>query len=546
MVRLLAIAMPRPAHTRVAAMALALAMAPTLAIALQCPASPQQASRDAEVEVRVGVRLLGDAKGADLETRTRQMTADLLGRLPRADRVYLEQMLFASYCSALRDNATLSEGERETRIAAYGREMRNALKAPAAVPARPAEDPRDRARADLARLPVPYTSDAFFEAIKRGDRRVVGLFAAAGFDLNESIGGRDHALSLAIDRGHTEIVTLLLGAGVRPDGWSVARALLRDDQETARRLLARRPGAEQLGSAFATMVFAGRLRDARMLIAEGADLATYGPAAADSAARTGVDSAGMAETLSWLHEQGFELDKPDRDGWTPLMQAAWQGHTKIVRALLAAGADVNRRCACEGIQEGGMTPLLLWLNGRGSVEGLQGLLDAGADAKAVTATSRTALHLVIGFSDRPVEAATLLLDKGAPADAADAHGETPLMLAADRGSAQVKLLLARGARVDARDEKYGAMPLTWAAANGRTESMRLLLDAGAPIDARTKHGLTALAVAVRNDEADAVRLLLQSGARTDLADEDGMTPRDHALVLKDDAQKRILRLLPNP
>jgi ankyrin repeat protein len=127
---------------------------------------------------------------------------------------------------------------------------------------------------------------------------------------------------------------------------------------------------------------------------------------------------------------------PRRQPGRPSARAEWP-------ETAGAGADVNQRFACEGI-----------------VEGLQVLLDAGADPEAVTAMSRTALHLVAASSDRPVEAATLLLDKGAPADAADAQGETPLMLAADRGSAVVELLLAQGARVDARDPVVGAMPLT--------------------------------------------------------------------------------------
>src|SRR5574337_870748 len=134
------------------------------AAALQCPAMPQQASRDAEVEVRVGVRMLGDAKGAELQTRTRQLTTELMSRAPR-------------------HNPALGESEREARIGAYAREMRAALKSPPPTTAPPV-DPRDRARAELDRLPVPYTIDAFVDAAERGDARVVGLFIAAGLDVN--------------------------------------------------------------------------------------------------------------------------------------------------------------------------------------------------------------------------------------------------------------------------------------------------------------------------------------------------------------------------
>jgi hypothetical protein len=107
----------------------------TTALALDCPAMPQQVSRDAEVEVRVGVRGLGSASGPELATRTRQLGNDLLGRLPQADRVYLEQMMFASYCSTLRGDAALSEAERESRVKAYVRELRRTRRAGAAAAA---------------------------------------------------------------------------------------------------------------------------------------------------------------------------------------------------------------------------------------------------------------------------------------------------------------------------------------------------------------------------------------------------------------------------
>src|SRR5574337_483614 len=186
------------------------------AAALQCPAMPQQASRDAEVEVRVGVRMLGDAKGAELQTRTRQLTTELMSRLPRADQVYLEQMLFASYCSALRDNPALGESEREARIGAYAREMRAALKSPPPTTAPPV-DPRDRARAELDRLPVPYTIDAFVDAAERGDARVVGLFIAAGVDVNARDRAGITALAQAAGRGDLPMVQALLKAGAKDD-----------------------------------------------------------------------------------------------------------------------------------------------------------------------------------------------------------------------------------------------------------------------------------------------------------------------------------------
>jgi len=53
-----------------------------------------------------------------------------MGKLPQADKVYLEQMMYASYCSALRDDKTISESEKANRIRTYNIEVRRTLQGP--------------------------------------------------------------------------------------------------------------------------------------------------------------------------------------------------------------------------------------------------------------------------------------------------------------------------------------------------------------------------------------------------------------------------------
>jgi uncharacterized protein len=100
--------------------------------ALECPAPPVQANKDWETTVDAEVGKIGPVLGAKLHTRVAQATRDLMGKLPGADRVYLEQMMFASYCSALRDDKALSESAKAKQVLDYRRELRRSL---AAVPA---------------------------------------------------------------------------------------------------------------------------------------------------------------------------------------------------------------------------------------------------------------------------------------------------------------------------------------------------------------------------------------------------------------------------
>lgn len=69
--------------------------------ALECPKFPEQVKKDWEVNVTAEVARIGPLKGAELKTATKNVTRDLLGKLPDAGRVYLEQMMFSAYCTAL-------------------------------------------------------------------------------------------------------------------------------------------------------------------------------------------------------------------------------------------------------------------------------------------------------------------------------------------------------------------------------------------------------------------------------------------------------------
>ncbi len=107
---------------------------------------------------------------------------------------------------------------------------------------------------------------------------------------------------------------------------------------------------------------------------------------------------------------------------------------------------------------------------------------------------------------------------------------TPLIAAAFKGNDRIfEMLLARGAKVDVRDET-GKSAMVYAAARGFDDIVKRLLDAG--VDARERYGndLTALMWACGHDEGvgssavgRVVDLLLAHGAAIDDADNRGRT-----------------------
>ena len=76
----------------------------------------------------------------------------------------------------------------------------------------------------------------------------------------------------------------------------------------------------------------------------------------------------------------------------------------------------------------------------------------------------------------------------------------------------VKALIARGADVNAKEERRGQTALMWAAAEGNVETIEALLAAGADLHARLDSGFTPFLFAVREGKIDAARALLKAGA----------------------------------
>ena len=115
-------------RTRRALIAWAAAAATLPALALDCPEPPKQQQKDWDTTVRAEVGRIGPVRGAELQTRVASATRDLLTKLPNADRLYLEQMRFSAYCSALRDDRTLDESAKARQVLDYRRELQKSLR----------------------------------------------------------------------------------------------------------------------------------------------------------------------------------------------------------------------------------------------------------------------------------------------------------------------------------------------------------------------------------------------------------------------------------
>ena len=91
------------------------------------------------------------------------------------------------------------------------------------------------------------------------------------------------------------------------------------------------------------------------------------------------------------------------------------------------------------------------------------------------------------------------------------------MTCASTGNADaVRVLIARGADVNAKEPSQNQDALMWAASERHPNVVRLLVEAGANARAHTKKGFSALHFAAREGDIDSVRQLLASGVNVNV------------------------------
>ena len=395
------------------------AFTPISIYALDCPPMPEQARKDVQVEVKAAVGKIGPLRGAELETATKAVTQDLMGKLPQADKVYLEQMMYASYCSALRDDKTISESEKGKRIRAYNMEVRKTLQGTSAKPPQKSGAPGAltplEARNELAKLSLPYSAEGFVERADEGDLLAVKLYLAAGMDPNVGAALPDEAPATALmnaaENGDIAMVKLLLAAhadvdkkiGFSPGALGLAAAS--GELEVMRLLLDKGASAQTISEAFVEAARHGQIEPLRLLIKRGVDLKKAGPEAAENAVGFHVGTEQkMAEAVNFLLDLGIDVNSRTKEGKTLLQAAAYDGYPAVAKTLIERGADVNAR------DKDGATALW-WTAGVGRREAAALLIDKGADVNAKADDGTTPLARAKSNNDKQMIA--LLLSHGA-------------------------------------------------------------------------------------------------------------------------------------
>jgi ankyrin repeat protein len=175
---------------------------------------------------------------------------------------------------------------------------------------------------------------------------------------------------------------------------------------------------------------------------------------------------------------------------------------------------------------------LLDAAGTGAATAVAAALDAGADLEARDARRRTALLLAV--TEDNVDAARLLVQRGADVNALDDQHDTPFLVTGVTGSVAMLAALIPGGPNTRIVNRYGGVAVIPASERGHVDYVRAVLDT---TDIDVNHvndlGWTALLEAVILGDGgyahqEIVQILLDHGADPTIADSDGVSAIEHA------------------
>jgi len=178
----------------------------------------------------------------------------------------------------------------------------------------------------------------------------------------------------------------------------------------------------------------------RALVLAACLLAAGGCAGGRDTPLTEAAASGDEPTLVRLLAGDADPNQLDGRGWSPLVWAAREGHSRLVGVLISRGADAD---LADGTSEA-WTPMMHAIDVR-EMDSVRALLNVGADPNAAAGDGRTALMMAAGYGYSRIT--RLLLERGADPRRVDGDSATALYYAV-RGVADLDHITLGGCQTD--------------------------------------------------------------------------------------------------
>ena len=259
---------------------------------------------------------------------------------------------------------------------------------------------------------------------------------------------------------------------------------------------------------------------------------------------------GNVETCRHLLEKGANIEARDAKGLTPLMQGLSFREDKIVRLLCEFGADLSQTfqdkngkiCSSISTDEYGNN-LLHHAVLNNNIMDVTMFLEKNVFDLEAKNKEGTALHCAVIRGN--LELIRLLLVKGAKLEARDQYNrETPLLRATRHGYEQVvEELIISGANIDAKNKRQQTAlhVVSYSGKIENTKLVQLLLERNPNLlEAKDSIGDTPLYPAIEEKHEQVVKQLIICGANLDTRNNSKQTPLH---IASQDGSTKIIQIL---
>ena len=377
---------------------------------------------------------------------------------------------------------------------------------------------------------------------KKNYKEVANLLIEKGADINKKNMNGETALHFAAKTGHIDIMKKLVDALKK--------------KQINKQIEAKAEMDAQNKTGWTPLMIAvkyGHNGIAEVLLNEGVDLNRKNKFG-ETALYHASDSGNLDATKKLLGADA-KADTLNKDGWTPLMISLKNRHINIanilirklrqksikiknkfgetalhfavtigdkdiVRTLIGAGAPLNTQT------KNGWTPLMIALKYR-HTNIMTVLIEKGVDLNQTTNKKETALHHATDVGD--IVATRELIAARAEIYTQDENGNTPLMIAAEKGYANISETLISETRkrklasVVEKQNKLGEKALHLAAKIGPINVIEKLTEVDVQLNAQTHDGRTPLIMAIANKQDDIANFLIEKRANINIKDKFGNT-----------------------